>query len=185
MVLLQLVESVAGHNRTPGTGIITGVAGGHSARLRVAVPGEMKPLAIWLVPGGEGLTHPMRTPSPRGEGHSVDPSGLQAQDRAPVGWSVRMKSRSDPRDICNCSTSRNRRKSLLRANNRREKETTGGLHCAAPRRMGDERPGGGQTVRRRLRAGIILTGFTGPGSRPQPTEGGGDPATPPARRVRR
>jgi hypothetical protein len=145
------------------------------------VAGELKPLAIWLVPGGEGLTFQMRTPSPRGEGHSVDPSGLQSQDLAAVGWCVRMKSRSDPWDTCNCS----RRGKRAFRDQSSEKRTTGGLHCAAPRRMGDERPGGGQTVRRRLRAGIILTGFTGPGSRPQPTEGGGDPATPPARRIRR
>jgi hypothetical protein len=48
-------------------------------------PGAMKPLAIWLVPRGEGLARLVGTPTPNGEGHWVDPPELLAQNGRPVG----------------------------------------------------------------------------------------------------
>jgi hypothetical protein len=55
--------------------------------------GKVKPLAIWFVPHGEGLAHPVDTVSPEREGHSVDPPDLPRQDVESVRRCVRMESR--------------------------------------------------------------------------------------------
>jgi hypothetical protein len=57
------------------------------------VEGNVKPLAIWFVPHGEGPAHPVETVSPEREGHSVDPPDLPGQDVGSIRWSVRMESR--------------------------------------------------------------------------------------------
>jgi hypothetical protein len=84
-------------HQCPPSGRRGGFPGQEKAPRQLPYPvarGGMKPLAIWLVPGGEGLTHPMRTPSPRREGHSVDPFGSASTISASAIGAMRMKSRS-------------------------------------------------------------------------------------------
>lgn len=139
--------------------------------------GGMKPLTIWLVPGGEGLTHPMRTPSPRREGHSVDPFGSASTISASAIGAMRMKSRSAGDKDSAAETADAKGPGDRKAER---------LQLLQPLGRVGRWPRGGQATRRRSMAGINpYRLYPGPGSRPQPTEGRRDPGTPLARPTER
>ena len=51
-----------------------------AAELEKRAPGKVKPLVVWFVSPRRGACIPDEDCLPEGEGHSVDPPGLQRQD---------------------------------------------------------------------------------------------------------
>lgn len=133
--------------------------------------GKVEPLAIWFVPHGEGLAHPVDTVSPEREGHSVDPPDMPRQDVWSIGRSVRMESRIDIRYNHSCLT-------------REMRGATGGaegrVRSPAVEPPGyDERPGGGPSRSSAIEGGNSPISCGGPRSRLSRSGGGGRSRTPP------